>query len=354
MGFLGIAAFLAVCYIFPSSKKNIKLPVVLWGLPLQFILVVLILGIPKWGIPGVLKPVFTALAFGINKMLAFSMEGTKFLFGGLLDKEKFGFVIILDVFPVIIFFSAVMAILYHWGIMQKVVRGLGFVMQKTMKVSGAESVAAAANIFVGQTEAPLIVRPYLAKMTRSELLCLMVGGLATTAGSILAAYVGVLNNIIPNVAEHLITASVMSAPAALLVSKILIPETEVPETVKFKDMKMESNSCNFLDAMATGTREGMFLAFNVAAMLLAFIAMVALLNSVLSGFGDMIGFSTWGASLIPGSMQPELSLQFIFSWLCAPFAFLMGIPWSECLMAGVLLGGTMAAFITAAIISVFI
>ena len=338
MGFLGIAVFLGTCYLFSSAKKSIQMSVILWGLLLQVVLVVLILGIPRLNISGPLEPIFSGVAFGINKILGFSTEGTKFLFAGLLDKEKFGFVIVLEVLPVIIFFSALMAVLYHWGIMQKIVRAIGFLMQKTMKVSGAESLAMAANIFVGQTEAPLMIRPYLSRMTRSELLCLMVGGLATVAGSVLVAYVGVLKDVIPDVAKHLITASVMSAPAALLIAKILIPETEVPETLKLKDVKMESNSCNFLDAITTGTREGMFLAFNVAAMLLTFIAIVAMLNSVLSGFGSLIGFSSWGVPLMPGNMPVGLSLQVIFAWICAPFAFLMGIPWSESLAAGALLG----------------
>ena len=338
MGILGIIVFLGICYACSSSKKNIQLKIIAWGISLQFITAILILGIPRWNIKGPLQSIFAGIAIGINKILSFSLEGTKFLFGEFMNPEKYGFVIVLEVLPVIIFFSALMAIFYHWGIIQKIVRALGFIMEKTMKVSGAESLAVAANIFIGQTEAPLIIRPYLPKMTRSELLCLMVGGLATVAGTVLVAYVGVLKDAIPNIAEHLMAASVMSAPAALLISKILIPETEKPETLGIKRIEMKSQACNTLDAITTGTKEGMFLAFNVGAMLLTFIAIVAMLNGILSGFGDLIHFKTWGSFLIPKNMEVKLSLELIFAWICSPFAWLMGIPWSESLQSGVLLG----------------
>ncbi len=338
MGFIGIICFLGICYLFSTSKKNIQLKVIIWGIVLQFIIAILILGIPKFDIRGPLRPIFSALAIGVNKILSFSKEGTKFLFGNFVDSEKYGFVIVLEVLPVIVFFSALMAVLYHWGIMQKLVKAIGIAMQKTMKVSGAESLAVAANIFIGQTEAPLIIRPYLPKMTRSELLCLMVGGLATVAGSVLVAYVGVLKDSISSIAEHLMTASVMSAPAALLIAKILIPETEKPQTMGISKVDMRSTSCNALDAITTGTKEGMTLAFNVGAMLLSFIAIVALINSILSGIGEVINFNSWGAFLIPENMKSQLSLQLIFAWICAPFAFLMGIPWSEALSSGALIG----------------
>ena len=338
MGILGVIVFTGICWLFSTARRRISLHVLVWGLAMQFALAFLVLGIPAWNIPGVLQPLFAALASGVTALLGFSMEGTRFLFGDLADAKKSGFILVIQVLMVIPFFSALMAILNHWGILQKIVYYLGKLMQKTMHVSGAESLAVAANIFLGQTDAPFVIRPYLAGLTRSELLCLMVGGLATTSGTILAAYVGVLQNVVPNVAEHLITASVMSAPAALLAAKLLIPETETPQTAGTVEIATPNDNCNSIDAAATGAKEGLYLAVNVSAMLLAFIGLVALLNALLSTAGGWVGFDSWGKELMPAGEDAQLSLQIIFGWICAPFVWLMGIPWSEALSAGILLG----------------
>ena len=338
MGILGVVAFTGICWLLSDARRSVSRHVLVWGLVMQFALAFLVLGIPAWNIPGVLQPLFAALASGVTALLGFSMEGTRFLFGDLADAKKSGFILVIQVLMVIPFFSSLMAILNHWGILQKIVYYLGKLMQKTMHVSGAESLAVAANVFLGQTDAPFVIRPYLAGLTRSELLCLMVGGLATTAGTILAAYVGVLQNAVPNVAEHLITASVMSAPAALLVAKLLIPETETPQTTGTVEVATPTDHCNTIDAAATGAKEGLYLAVNVSAMLLAFIGLVALLNAMLGTAGGWVGFDSWGKVLVPAGADAQLSLQIIFGWICAPFVWLMGIPWSEALAAGVLLG----------------
>ena len=339
MGIIGVVVFTGVCWLFSDARRSVSLRVLVWGLALQFALAFLVLGIPAWNVPGVLQPLFAALASGVTALLGFSMEGIRFLFGDLADVKKSGFIIVIQVLMVIPFFSALMAVLNQWGILQKIVYYLGKLMQKTMRVSGAESLAVAANVFLGQTDAPFVIRPYLAGLTRSELLCLMVGGLATTSGTILAAYVGVLQSAVPNVAEHLITASVMSAPAALLAAKLLSPETDTPHTAAGTvEVATPTDNCNTIDAVATGAKEGLYLAFNVSAMLLAFIGLVALLNALLGTAGGWVGFDSWGAALVPAGADAQLSLQIIFGWICAPCAWLMGIPWSESLAAGILLG----------------
>ncbi len=338
MGILGVVVFAGVCWLFSDARRRVSLRVLIWGLALQFALAILVLGIPAWNVPGVLQPLFAMLAEVVSKLLGFAAEGTRFLFGDLADAEKSGFIFVLQVLVVIPFFSSLMAILNHWGVMPRVVHLLGRVMRRTMRVSGAESLAAAANVFMGQNEAMFVIRPYLAGMTRSEMLCLMVGGFATVSGSILAAYVGVLQNAVPDVAEHLLTASVMSAPAALLAAKILIPETETPQTLGDVEVVMPTENCNAIDAAASGAREGMYLIFNISAMLLAFICIVALLNAMLGSVGEWIGFSSWGTALVPEGESVRLSFQIIMGWICAPFAWLMGIPWSEALTAGALLG----------------
>lgn len=338
MGLLGIAILIGVCWLCSAARWRVSLRVVLWGLALQFALAFLVLGIPAWDVPGILQPLFAAMASGITVLLGFSMEGHRFLFGDLADSEKSGFILALHVLMVIPFFSSLMAVLTHWGVLQRIVYGIGWLMQRTMRVSGAESLAVAANVFVGQTDAPFVIRPYLASMTRSEMLCLMVGGLATTSGTIIAAYVGVLQSAVPDIAEHLITASVMSAPAALLAAKLLIPETETPQTAGATKIMLERETRNAIDAAACGAKEGLYLVFNVCAMLLAFIGIVALLNAVIGTAGEWIGFSAWGTHLVPEGEAVQLSLQIVFGWVCAPFVWLMGIPWSEALAAGALLG----------------
>ena len=338
MGIFGIVIFLAICWLLSDARNQISWRVVGWGLALQLVLALLVLGIPALQIPGILQPLFALLARAVNALLSLSAEGTQFVFGDLARPEKFGFIFAVQVLMVIPFVASLMALLSHWGVLQRIVYWLGMLMQKTMKVSGAESLAVAANVFLGQTEAPLVIRPYLAKMTRSELFCVMVGGFATVAGAVLAAYVGVLRDIVPNIAEHLITASVMSAPAALLIAKILIPETETPQTTGVTTVHTEVTSVNSIDALAIGAREGLFLAFNVATMLLCFISVVALVNSLLAHVGQWIAFPSWGVTLVPDGTEAQLNLQTILGLVCAPLAWLMGIPWSEAVVAGSVIG----------------
>ncbi|MCB0351798.1 MAG: hypothetical protein KDD38_11480, partial [Bdellovibrionales bacterium] len=281
----------------------------------------------------------------VLSVLKFTEEGSRFVFGDLVDKEKSGFIIAFQVLPIIIFMSSLMAVLYHLGIMQKVVGAFAFVMQKVLNVSGAESLSASANIFFGQTEAPLVVRPFIGRMTDSELFCVMVGGMATVAGSVLGAFTVLLKGKIPDIAGHLLTASVLSAPAALVYAKILLPETGKPETLgevpeEYKKNKIDTN---LIEAVARGAGEGLSLALNVAAMLIAFIAVIALLDTAFKSVGELMNFASWGTFLVPHQLlaagQPaELSISLIFGWLFAPIAWLMGINWGDAPLAGVLLG----------------
>ncbi|MEC9070830.1 MAG: nucleoside transporter C-terminal domain-containing protein, partial [Myxococcota bacterium] len=227
------------------------------------------------------------------------------------------------VLPSVIFFSALMSVLYHYGIMQRLVVAVAWVMQRTMGTSGAESLSAAANIFVGQTEAPLMIRPFVKDMTQSELHAVMVGGFATVAGGVMAIYVGVLGGI-PGIAGHLVIASIMSAPAALAISKLMVPETEASLTQGSIQVNMGGDDVNGLDALSRGTLEGLQLALNIAAMLVVFVAMIAMVNGFLSLVGGLVGL--------------ELTLEGILGWIFSPVAFLMGVPWQDCAVVGQLLG----------------
>ncbi|HWK88878.1 MAG TPA: nucleoside transporter C-terminal domain-containing protein, partial [Longimicrobium sp.] len=229
-----------------------------------------------------------------------------------------------NVLPTIIFFSSLMTLLYHLGVMQAVVKGFGWLMMRTMKISGAESLSTAGNIFLGQTEAPLLVKPYISTMTRSELHCVMVGGFGTVAGGVLAAYVGILVAYFPDIAGHLISASVMAAPACIVVSKLMYPETEEPVTRGTLKIKLEKIDANAVDAAARGASEGLALALNVGAMLIAFIALVALLNGILHGVSGLFGL--------------DLTIQKLLGWLGAPIAWLMGVPWQDAPAVGTLIG----------------
>ncbi len=344
VGFVGIFVFLGIAYLFSDNRKAISARVVVWGMLLQFIFALLVLGIPAAGISGPLSPIFSFANDVFAKVLAFTDEGSNFIFG-YLNKPESGdkFIFAVSVLPTIIFFSSLIAVGYYLGVMQKLVKGMAYVMQKTMGTSGGETLSMAANIFVGQTEAPLLVKPYVAKMTQSELMTVMTGGFATAAGGVLAAYVMMLRDAIPDIAGHLITASVLSAPAALVMAKIFIPETKKPLTRGTTHLKEDKvTDVNVIEAAARGAGEGLKLALNVGAMLLAFIALVAMLNFGISWIGDLIGFSSWGKGLVPEAMlkggEAKLSLQLILGWIFAPFAFFMGVPWSECALVGSLVG----------------
>jgi concentrative nucleoside transporter, CNT family len=312
---LGLVTMLGIAFALSENRKAIQWRTVISGLLLQVTFGLIIL---KTAIG---RNVFELASTAFNAILGFTMEGSRFLFGSLaVPSENLGFVFATMVLPTIIFMSALMSLLYHLGIMQWVVKGMAWLMMKIMRTSGAESLAAAANIFVGQTEAPLVIKPYVNTMTKSELMCLMSGGMATVAGGVLAAYVGFGID-----AGHLLAASVMSAPAALICAKLMVPETEDSATAGFVKINLPKNSANVIDAAATGASDGLKLAVNVAAMLLAFIALIALLNGILSGIGNFIGY-------------PQLTFEFIMGYVNAPIAWLLGCPWEDCLQVGSMLG----------------
>ena len=332
---LGIAVLTAVLWLFSSNKKAINWWTVVKGLALQIILALLILKVPgvSWA--------FEKFSLAAVTLLDFTKEGSTFLFGSLItDTDSYGYIFAFQVLPTIIFFSALTSLLYYLGILQKIVRAMAWMMRKTLRLSGAESLAAAGNVFIGQTEAPLLVKPYIAKMSRSELLSLMSGGMATIAGGVLAAYIGFLGGDDPEArllfAKHLITASVLSAPAALISAKILLPETEnVQEVAKINSEDMGSNP---LDAISNGTSEGIKLAVNVGAMLLVFTALVYGLNYMfVEGIGSWSGLNEWAWNTSNGRYD-AFSLQYIMGGIFSPFAWLLGVPSEDLMMVGQLLG----------------
>lgn len=312
---LGFVVFLLLAWVLSDNWKKVSWRLVFWGVGLQWVLAYVILK-TSWGLE-----LFESLNLGAVKLLAFAKEGSRFVFGELTNAEgPWGFLFFALVLPSIIFMSSLMSVLYHLGLMQKVVQALAWLMMKSMRVSGAEAVAAASNIFVGQTEAPLMIRPYLAGMTRSELMALMTGGMATVAGGVLVAYVGMgISGV------HLLAASVISAPASLLVAKLLVPEQETPLTLGQVRVAEEKIDSNLIDAATRGASEGLKLAANVAAMLLAMISLVALVNAGFSALGQWLGWE-------------GLSLEGLLGYLQAPLAWLMGVPAGEMVAVGGLLG----------------
>lgn len=314
ISFIGIFVMVLIAYLLSEDKKNIDWRLVGTGVTIQIIFGFLFL---KWE-PG--QKGFEFLSQGVTKLLNFTNEGTSFLFGGLMNNDSLGFVFALNVLPTIIFFSALMAVLYYIGIMDYIIKGLATVMTKLLGTSGAESLSAAANIFVGQTEAPLVIKPFLPKMTRSELLTVMTGGMATVSGGVMAGYV--LMGADP---AHLIAASIMSAPASLIIAKIMVPETQEPVTKGKVEMEIESIDVNMIDAASRGAGEGLTMAMNVGAMLIAFIALIALVNAVLGFGGAFFG-------------HPEFSLNTILSVIFMPLSFIMGVPVQDLGLAADILG----------------
>ncbi len=334
-GLLGIALLIGFLSLFSSNRRAIPWRTVAIGVGLQLALAMAIFWLPFF------KPAIEGVASMFVQILEFSTAGATFLFGSLVsDTKSFGFIFAFNVLPTIIFFSALTSALYYLGILQRVVYAIAWVMAKTMRLSGAESLSAAANVFVGQTEAPLVIKPYLERMTRSELLCVMIGGMATIAGGVLAAYIGMLGGTDTAAREmfalHLLTASLLNAPAAVIAAKILLPETQ--EINRDLLVPKERIGSNLLDAIANGTTDGLRLAFNVAAMLLVFIAMIALVNySMAMGIGGWTGLNAWVADAT-GGRYAEFNLQFVFGIVFAPVAWVIGIPNADLLLAGQLLG----------------
>ncbi|HTJ00315.1 MAG TPA: nucleoside transporter C-terminal domain-containing protein [Dongiaceae bacterium] len=326
---LGLVVFLATAWGLSSHRKLFPWRTVLWGLVLQFSFALLILKTA----PG--RVVFDLTGAGIRKLADFAMEGCQFVFGPLASKAALGqafgaqnsLVLGIMILGTIIVVAMLSSLFYHWGLLQRVVHAMAWVMRRAMRTSGAETLSAAANIFMGQTEAPLLIKPYIPRMTRSELLCMMVGGMATIAGGVAAVYSAFGAQAgHPEVAGHLLTASVLNAPAALLISKILLPETEVSETAGSGVKDPPRTTVNSVDALCRGASDGMMLSINVIAMLIAFIALVALLNFVLSWPQQRLGVAT------------PVTLQAILGWLNAPFAWLMGVPAHDCASIGSVLG----------------
>ena len=337
-GLIGLAVFVGIATLFSSNRRAIDWKLVAAGIGLQIVFALLVL---KTG-PGEL--VFDTIATVFRDLLNFTYEGTKFIFGELGNPQK-GNNFAFQVLPTIIFFASLMSVLYFLNIVQPLVRGMGWLMQKTLGISGAESLSAAANVFIGQTEAPLVVEPYVEKMTRSELMTLMSGGMATIAGGVLAAYISFLGGDSEAsqvlFAKHLLSASIMSAPAAIVTAKILIPETEEPETRGDTSMKVEKEDDNVIEAAASGASEGLKLALNVGAMLLAFIALIAVINWILGGVGTVTGRNSFVADASGGRFD-GLTLQAVFGFVFAPLAWAMGVEAADILSFGTLLGEKVA------------
>lgn len=307
---LGLGVFIAAAYGMSTNRQAIRWQPILWGIALQLVFALFIIRTPIGLV------IFQFLGDVVTQFLNFSDAGASFVFGENFQDFFFAF----KVLPTIIFFSAFINLLYFFGILQRVVQSFAWVMQRTMKTSGSESLSAAGNIFVGQSEAPLLIKPYVSSMTLSELHAVMTGGFATIAGGVLAAYVSFG---VP--AEHLIAASVMSAPAALAISKLMFPETEESVTSGEVKMTVEQSSENAVDAISSGALDGLRLALNVGAMIIAFLGLLAAFNALLGWLGSLVGIA-------------DLSLELILSYLLAPVAWLMGVPWVDCGQVGILLG----------------
>ncbi len=339
VGLLGIATMIGLAVLMSNNRRGINWRLVLTGLGLQAVFGIIVLK------TGVGRALFQGIGNAITGLLGFQEQGARFVFGNLVQSNvpvglpgpggqldtsagmlaNTGAFFAFNVLPTIIFFSSLMAVLYYLGVMQLVVKGLAWGMQKTLGTSGAETLSASGNIFLGQTEAPLLVRPFIKNMTSSELNTVLVGGFATIAGGVLAAYVGMLSGWFPGIAAHLLAASVMNAPAGLILSKILVPETMVPVTQGTLRMEVEKTDGSVIEAAANGAGQGVQLAINVAAMLMAFVALVAMLNFLLGWGGGLVGIE-------------GLSLQGILGFILRPLAWVMGVPWQDTAYVGSLIG----------------
>lgn len=332
-GIIGIIVLLGIAYLLCSQRKAIKWKTILIGLSLQFLLAFGVLKI------GWVKQVFNIMGGFFTAVLEFTESGSLFLFGNLIDASNptIGYVFALQILPTIVFFSALTSILYYFGIIQRVVRGLAWLLTRALGISGAESLSVAGNIFLGQTEAPLLIKAYLPKMNRSEILLVMTGGMATVAGGVLASYVGFLGGSDPEMrlsfARHLIAASVMAAPGAIIISKLILPQTEsVDEKIEISDQSVGSNA---LDALASGTTEGLKLALNVGAMLLVFVAFIAMINGILGYIGGIGGLNEM---LSPIWGYNSISLEAILGTIFAPLMYIIGVAKEDLSLMGQLLG----------------
>ncbi len=344
-GILGMIILISIAYLFSSNRREINWKAVGIGLTFQLLIAIGVLKVD------VIKSVFELIGNGFIEILAFTQAGSKFLFGDILDLNSFGFIFAFQVLPTIVFFSALTSVLFYLGIIQKVVKGMGWLLTKLLGISGAESLSVAGNIFLGQTEAPLLIKAYLEKMNKSEILLVMIGGMATVAGAVLAAYIGFLGGNDKELqlfyAKHLLAASVMAAPGAIVISKIIFPQTEnVNTTVKVSKEKIGSN---ILESIANGTTEGLKLAINVGAMLLVFLAFIAMINGVLGWVFDFDGitiekwninwhFTSLNEIIAANTPYDGLSLEFILGYVFAPLMWLIGVAKEDMMMMGQLLG----------------
>ena len=339
IGVLGVAVMIGIAVLISYNRSKINWRLVFTGLGIQALFGVIVLKTEAG------RRVFAVIGDGITALLGFQEQGARFVFGNLVQSHvpvgmpgpggtldtsvgwlaNTGAFFAFNVLPTIIFFSALMSVLYYLGVMQKVVKGIAWAMLKPLGTSGAETLSASGNIFLGQTEAPLLIKPFVKTFTQSELVTVMVGGFATVAGGVLAAYVGMLQGTFPGIAAHLLAASVMNAPAGLFLSKIIMPETGEPVTKGSLKLEMEKTDSSVIEAAANGAATGVQLAINVAAMLMAFVALIALLNAILGWAGGFVG-------------QPDLSLQLILGTLLRPLAWVMGVPWQDTAYVGSLIG----------------
>jgi len=335
-GLIGMSSIIFIAYILSNNKKRIDWKTIIIGLSSQLIIAVAVLKIEF------VRMVFEKIGQGFLAIVTFTNQGSRILFGDLADSSKYGEIFVFQVLPVIIFFSALTSVLYYYRIIQKVVSGLAWMMTKFLNISGQESLAVAGNIFLGQTEAPLLVKGYLNKMNRSEYFLLMTGGMATVAGSVLAAYIGFLGGDDPiqriEVAKNLIIASVMAAPGAIVISKLMFPQTE--EVDKDIEISSDVTGTNLLSAINNGTRDGIKMAVNVGAMLLVFLALIALVNGVFYQIAEVFGLNNW---IQENTIYEAFSLELILGYLFAPLMWLIGVATEDITLMGQLLGVKLAA-----------
>jgi len=327
-GIFGLAVLISIAFILSSNRKEVDWKLVVAGLGLQLIFAILVILVPAG------KVFFEGLSRVFVRIIGFATDGATFVFGTLADPSSLGFILAFQVLPTIIFFASLMSVLYHIGLMQKVVQAMAWVMLKVMRISGSESLSIAANVFVGQTEAPLVVRPYISRMTESELFTMMVGGMATIAGGVLAAYITMLGGADEATrifyAKHLLSASIMAAPATVVIAKLLKPEMEESLTRGKVKLHVEKTATNIIEAAANGAADGVKLALNVGAMLLAFIALIAMIDYPLGWIGQVSG--------IEAAAGTPLSLSMILGYILSPLVWIIGVPWQDAITVGGLIG----------------
>ena len=335
-GIIGLSTIILIAYLLSNNKKKIDWKTIIIGLSSQLVIAVAVLRVEF------VRMIFEKIGQGFLAIVTFTNQGSKILFGELADSSKYGEIFVFQVLPVIIFFSALTSVLYYYRIIQKVVSGLAWMLTKFLNISGQESLAVAGNIFLGQTEAPLLVKGYLDKMNKSEYFLLMTGGMATVAGSVLAAYIGFLGGDDPiqriEVAKNLIIASVMAAPGAIVISKLMFPQTE--EVTKNIKISTDVTGTNLLSAITNGTRDGIKMAVNVGAMLLVFLALIALVNGVFYQIAEVFGLNNW---IEQNTIYESFSLELILGYLFAPLMWLIGIAVEDITLMGQLLGVKLAA-----------